>query len=201
MSGDHQCYTIGLTGGIASGKSAVSHMFELLGSDVIDADIIAREVVQHGTEGLLALTEQFGADILQANGELDRSSLRKIVFNDDEKLTQLNAILHPLIQQKIKQQIKLCSTNYCIVVIPLLCESINYGWLDRVLVVDVPPSVQLQRLMKRDGITETLAQKMMSSQCSREQRLSIADDVIKNDKSLSELNEPVKFLHDLYRHY
>lgn len=201
MSIDHHCYVIGLTGGIASGKSAVSRMFEDLGSNVIDADVVAREVVEPGTEGLMALTKEFGPEILKSNGTLDRTGLRKMVFNNEHKLKQLNAILHPLIHEKIKQKISQVTDNYCIVVIPLLCESSNYKWLDRILVVDVPPQVQLQRLMSRDGITEALAQKMMNSQCTRKQRLLIADDVIKNDKTLDELKGHVETLHKLYEHH
>ena len=201
MNNRDTCYTIGLTGGIASGKSAVSALFEDFGSEVIDADIIARQVVELGTPGLLAVREHFGDGIINDDGHLDRSALRKLVFNDEAKLTQLNDILHPLIRREIQKRIQSVTKNHCIVVIPLLCESRQYDWLDRVLVVDVPEATQLQRLMKRDGVTQALAQKMMDSQCSRQQRLKIADDVVKNDRSLTDLNELVQNLYRLYKHY
>ena len=201
MPNDHHCYIVGLTGGIASGKSAVSRMFEDFDNTVIDADVVAREVVEPETEGLQKLTKQFGDEILKSDGTLNRSGLRKIVFNNDDKLTQLNTILHPLIHKKIKQYINQVTDNYCIVVIPLLCESNNYDWLHRVLVVDVPPQIQMQRLIKRDGITEKLAHKMMNSQCTREQRLLVADDVINNDGTLDKLKGHVEILHNLYKQY
>lgn len=195
----HNCITIGLTGGIASGKSAVSKIFEDLSCDVIDADIIARRVVEPNTIGLNQLIKAFGNDILDSKLQLDRSGLRKIVFKNPEKLALLNSILHPLIQDKIIEKIKQVKNNFCIIVIPLLCESDNYGWLDRVVVVDVKPATQLKRLLARDAITEELAHKMMQSQCSRGQRLTIADDVINNERSLSKLKMDVESLNCLYK--
>ncbi|MBL4659590.1 MAG: dephospho-CoA kinase [Alcanivoracaceae bacterium] len=197
----YSCYTIGLTGGIASGKSAVSQMFADLGCDIIDADIIAREVVEVGSTGLNGLVAAFGETILTEGKQLDRLSLRKIVFNNSKKLTLLNSILHPLIQQKIINKAKLVNNNYCIIVIPLLCEADSYQWLDRILVVDVLPEVQLQRLMQRDSISRELADKMMQSQCSRRQRLALADDVINNEQSLLDLKKHVETLNCLYKQF
>lgn len=193
------CYTVGLTGGIASGKSAVSRIFETLDCPVIDADIIARDVVKPNSSGLNHLAETFGLRILNKQKQLDRAQLRNIVFNDENKLSILNSILHPLIQSSILENLKLIKSHYCVIVIPLLCESSRYDWLDRVLVVDVKPETQLQRLLQRDSISEELAIKMMGSQCTREQRLMIADDVINNEQSLSELEKQVKLLNRLYK--
>ena len=195
------CYTIGLTGGIASGKSAVSQIFADLGCDIIDADIIAREVVEVDSAGLSALVAAFGEVILTDDKQLNRPNLRKIVFNNPKKLTLLNSILHPLIQQKIINKAKLVNNNYCIIVIPLLCEADSYQWLDRILVVDVLPEVQLQRLMKRDSISRELAGNMMQSQCSRRQRLALADDVINNEQSLQDLEKHVETLNCLYKQF
>ncbi|VAW34562.1 Dephospho-CoA kinase [hydrothermal vent metagenome] len=195
---EHNCYTVGLTGGIASGKSAVSKIFATLGCDVIDADIIARTVVTPDSYGLAQLLQHFGSTILSKDRQLDRARLRKLVFNDTKKLALLNSILHPLIQQQIMAEIKQVKSNYCVVVIPLLCESSEYNWLDRILVVDVAAEIQLQRLQKRDSITKKLANKMLQSQCSRKQRLAIADDVINNERSLIDLQKQVERLHHLY---
>ena len=201
MNNRTNCYTVGLTGGIASGKSAVSQIFEQLGCDVIDTDVEARLVVEPGTQGLNKLINTFGESILSSDETLDRAKLRKIVFNNKNKLLTLNSILHPLINQSVVNKIKCVKKNYCIIVIPLLCESSSYEWLDRTLVVDVKPKTQLSRLLKRDAVTEELANKMMRSQCSREKRLSIADDVVNNEQTLHELRKHVKILNRLYKTY
>lgn len=197
----NKCFTIGLTGGIASGKSAVSHIFEELGCEVIDTDIEARSVVEPGSEGLDQLIRTFGESILDGSNSLNRAKLRNIVFQDPKKLSKLNAILHPLIQQAVIKKIESVKKSYCIIVIPLLCESNQYDWLDRVLVVDVKPKTQLTRLLKRDAITEELAINMMNSQCSRKQRLSIANDVINNEHTLTELKNHVVCLNRLYKSF
>ncbi len=194
----NSCITIGLTGGIASGKSAASDNFVKIGVPVIDADIIAREVVEPKSEGLKQLVNAFGQSILNGE-ELDRSKLRSIVFNDSEKLQQINAILHPLIGDEIRKQVNAVTQHYCVVVIPLLCESSQYGWLDRILVVDVSKKTQMNRLLKRDAITPKLAHKMLDSQCSRQQRLAIADDIINNEKDLEHLHQHIQSLHLLYK--
>lgn len=201
MTQEHSCFTIGLTGGIASGKSAVSRIFDELGCTIIDTDIEARIVVEPKTEGLEQLVNTFGPELLTKEMTLDRGKLRKIVFNNSKKLATLNSILHPLIQQAVITKVKRVENNYCIIVIPLLCESSSYQWLDRILVVDVKPETQLSRLSKRDTITKELAMKMMASQCSREQRLAIADDVINNEKTISELRNYVTILNRLYKSF
>lgn len=192
------CITIGLTGGIASGKSAASNKFADMGVTVIDADIIAREVVKPQSAGLQQLVNAFGQSILDGE-KLNRSKLRTIVFNDSEKLKQINAILHPLIGHEIHKQVNAVKQHYCIVVIPLLCESSQYDWLDRILVVDVSKETQIKRLLKRDAITIELANKMLSSQCSRQQRLAIADDILNNEKDLEQLYQHIESLHLLYK--
>ncbi|MCF6317953.1 MAG: dephospho-CoA kinase [Proteobacteria bacterium] len=194
-------YCIGLTGGIASGKTAVSRIFQEQGCDIIDTDIEARQVVKPNSQGLQQLTKAFSNSILSDDGSLNRASLRKIVFNDAEKLSLLNSILHPLIQQSVVNKIKQVTASYCMIVIPLLCETSSYDWLDRKLVVDVRPETQLKRLLSRDSITNELAKKMMGSQCSRSQRLKIADDVINNEETLEDLEQRVKTLHRLYKSY
>jgi dephospho-CoA kinase len=200
MTPSFNSLVVGLTGGIASGKTAVSDTFKSLGVDVIDADLIARDVVEPDSKGLKQLVNAFGESIL-TNGHLNRDGLRKIIFNNEEKLTLINSILHPLIREKIIQQVNEVESNYCIVVIPLLCESTEYHWLDRILVVDVAPETQLKRLLKRDGITTELANKMMANQCLREQRLSIAIDVINNEQSLKHIKNNVLILDKLYKNW
>jgi dephospho-CoA kinase len=199
MSSKRKCFIIGLTGGIASGKSAVSRYFEELGSEIIDTDLEARTVVEPGTEGLQRLIDEFGHTILAIDKTLNRTKLRHIVFNDSTKLDTLNSILHPLIQQSVIDKIQKIKSSYCIVVIPLLCESTSYDWLDRVLVVDVKRQTQLNRLLARDSIDEDLANKMLESQCSRKQRLLIANDVINNENSLEDLRAHVVTLNRLYK--
>jgi len=193
------CYTIGLTGGIASGKSAVSSVFEKLGCQVIDADIVAREVVEPNTEGLKALIKTFGEEILRSDLSLDRLKLRKLIFKSSENLKNINSILHPIINYTIKKQIQNVSESYVIVAIPLLCESSNYDWLNRVLVVDVKMETQLMRLLRRDGINEELALKMIDSQCTAVARLKIANDVINNEYDLKTLVKKVEVLNRLYK--
>ncbi|HPI97044.1 MAG TPA: dephospho-CoA kinase [Gammaproteobacteria bacterium] len=199
MESKHNCFTVGLTGGIASGKSTVSDIFAELGCPIIDADIIAREVVEPKTEGLKQLVETFGTSILSSQNQLDRKKLRQIVFNDEEKRTQLNSTLHPLIGKEIANRVKQVKQSYCVVVIPLLCESSNYQWLDRILVVDVSEDTQIQRLTARDNITKELAVKMLASQCNRKQRLQIADDVINNEQDKSKLKDLIVTLDKLYK--
>lgn len=199
MKHPFNCFTIGLTGGIASGKSAVSQFFESLNCQVIDTDIIAREVVEPESYGLNQLVNLFGNSILTENGQLDRLKLRKIVFDDSKKLSVLNSTLHPLIQQNVFKQVEAVKQKYCIIVIPLLCESSSFDWLDRKLVVDVMPKTQIDRLIKRDSISKNLANKMLNSQCNREQRLNIADDVINNEQSLDDLQKHVESLNCLYK--
>lgn len=200
MSGATRPLRIGLTGGIASGKSAVSAVFsEELGVPVIDTDAIAREVVEPGTEGLAAVVEAFGEEVLDAGGRLDRRALRKRVFANDADRRRLEAILHPLIRKETRRRAETAGGPYQVFVVPLLAESDFRDYVDRVLVVDCPPELQLERLIARDGETREGAERMLAAQASRETRLGIADDVIVNDGSLAELREAVVELDARYR--
>jgi dephospho-CoA kinase len=187
---------IGLTGGIASGKTTVSDMFKSLSVDIIDADIIAREVVTPPSEALNAIAVHFGNDYLSTDGELNRSLLRQKIFSADEHKQWLNNLLHPLIRARIIEQTAQASSQYCILVAPLLIENNLVPLVDRVLVVDVTEGKQLERTMIRDNSLLHEVKAIMASQASRKKRLNIADDVIDND-NISEfvLKEIVTLLH------
>lgn len=195
-------YAVGLTGGIASGKSAVAERFAARGVAVVDADQVAREVVAPGSEGLGELVEAFGADILDAAGALDRRRMRERVFADAAARARLEAILHPRIRRLLRERAGAAPGAYAIVAIPLLAEGggrTAYPWLDRVLVVDVPQATQLARLAARDGIDDALARRMVDAQATRPQRLAIADDVIVNAGGVRDLEDPVAALDRRYR--
>ncbi|HEY8682941.1 MAG TPA: dephospho-CoA kinase [Rhodanobacter sp.] len=188
-----------MTGGIAAGKSAVAKRFEALGVRVHDADVAAREVIEPGTAGLAAIVEAFGADVLDDSGRLDRRAMRQRVFADSSARQALEAIIHPRIRQWLRERALADRGPYCLLAIPLLAENIeHYRWVDRVLLVDAPESVQMARLMARDGIDETLARKMLAQQASRAERLALADDVIENDGDETALDTAVAALHQRY---
>lgn len=191
---------VGLTGGIASGKSEVEHRFRTLGITVADADQASRDVVVRGSEGLAEVVAVFGAGALDAEGNLDRPGMRRLVFNDDAARHRLEAIIHPRVRLALHDACSAAPGPYAMAAIPLLAEGgrAAYPWLHRVLVVDVPEDVQLARLLQRDGIDETLAWKMIRAQASREERLAIADDVIVNDGPLEALDGTVTALHGRY---
>ncbi|KGQ18861.1 Dephospho-CoA kinase [Lysobacter dokdonensis DS-58] len=193
---------IGLTGGVASGKSAVAARFAALGIAVIDADLAAREAVAPGQPALAEIADTFGADVLQADGQLDRAALRRHVFGDDDARRRLEAILHPRIRVMLHDDALRAPGPYCIVAIPLLTEGggrMVYPWLERILVVDVHRDVQVARVMRRDGIDSVLAERMLAAQASRQARLAIADDVIVNDGAESDLDALVAALDRRYR--
>jgi dephospho-CoA kinase len=190
---------IGLTGGIASGKSTVSQRFAELGVSVIDADVAARAVVEPGTPGLEQVVQRFGAGILCPNGELDRPALRELIFNDPAARRDLDAILHPLIRAHMEQQAAAAAGPYLIMAIPLLVEGgSSRERLDRILVVDVDEAVQLQRVQARDGISIAQARAILGSQASRAARLEAADDVLQNGGTVAELRQAVDRLHERY---
>lgn len=191
-------FTVGLTGGIASGKSAVSDRFAALGVPIIDTDLIAREVVAPGEPVLREVITAFGEEIVDEDGRLRRRKLREIIFSDAEKQDLLESILHPAIREETKKRVADVDTPYCIVVIPLLAESGHFDWLDRVLVVDVPEEAQIARLVARDGVTEDQARASLAAQAGREARLRIADDVIDNSGDIEALDAAVSELHDRY---
>ena len=190
--------TVGLTGGIASGKSLAAEHFAALGVPVIDADIIARELVERGTPALDRISQRFGNTVLLDNGELNRAALRETIFSDEQARHDLEAILHPLIRETISARVATLDDCYCIIVIPLLAESDNWEMLDRVLVIDCPESIQLQRLQHRDQLDTTQAQRVLDAQASREQRKAIADDIIDNSDDATQLVNAIETLHKQY---
>ena len=199
MSSQRKAFVVALTGGIAAGKSAVSHRFEALGVHVHDADHAARAVVAPGTQGLAAIVDQFGAGVLDIAGQLDRRAMRELVFAQPDARLKLEAIVHPRVREWLTERVIAESRPYCLLAIPLLAENIaHYRWIDRVLLVDAPESTQVERLMLRDGIDETLALRMLAQQASRVERLALADDVIENDGDESKLDEAVGQLHLKY---
>lgn len=187
-----------LTGGIASGKTAVSDRFAALGVPVVDADVIAREVVQPGQPALEKIVDTFGVSILDNAGQLDRKRMRELIFSDPASKAKLEAILHPAISALARQRVASLESDYCLLVIPLLAESSRYQWADRVLVVDTNEATQLERLIARDGSTPEQARAILRAQASRKDRLALADDVIVNVGSLAELDREVKRLHENY---
>ncbi|WP_421681217.1 dephospho-CoA kinase [Stenotrophomonas bentonitica] len=195
-------FVIGLTGGIAAGKSEVSRRFEALGITVADADLAARAVVAPGSEGLARIAAHFGDTILQADGQLDRAALRARIFDSAQARQALEAITHPAIRQLLRESCEQAEGPYAIAAIPLLTEAggrQQYPWLDRILVVDVPVAVQHARLMQRDGIDAALADRMIAAQASREARLALADDVVVNDGHPDHLQVHVERLDRAYR--
>lgn len=190
---------IGLTGGIGSGKSSVANMFASLGAPVIDADVIARELVANQLNISEQIIQHFGDLVVNPDGSLDRNKLRKVVFADKVARHWLEALLHPLIIQEIQQLLTQITAAYCIMVIPLLIEATEpYSLVDRILLVDVPEKLQVERAINRDRITEVEVQQILASQATRDQRLQMADDVIVNDRDLDFLAEEVKQMHALY---
>ncbi len=195
-------YLIGLTGGIASGKSALEREFAARGVFVADADLIAREIVEPGQPALAAVVARFGPEILDPDGRLDRAALRARIFQDHDARRALEAILHPIIRTQLHDRCRAATSPYAIAMIPLLTEGggrEHYPWLDRILVVDAPEDTRKARLMQRDGIDAALAAKMIAAQATRAQRLALADDIVVNDGELAHLQEAVAELDARYR--
>lgn len=186
---------IGLTGGIASGKSAVSRAFEALGVTVVDTDVIAREVVMPGSPALEEIRQTFGDAVVAADGTLDRRGLREQVFADDTRRRELEAILHPRIRALTLERAAQAAGDYVVIVVPLLVETGFDRLVDRVVVVDCPEAQQLQRLMHRDGQDEAAARRILAAQASREARLARADHVIDNSGALAGTEAQVAALH------
>jgi dephospho-CoA kinase len=189
---------VGLTGGIASGKSIVANMFAKLGAGIVDTDLVAREVVAPGEPGLDAVTNAFGKEILLRSGELDRGALRRIVFADDAKRRQLEALLHPLIRARTWERLAMLTTPYALVAVPLLVETSFGELVDRVLVVDCPESLQLERLMRRDAIPRPEALAMVRAQTDRATRLRAAHDIVDNGGTTEATQRQVELLHRRY---
>ena len=195
-------YIVAVTGGIASGKSAVTARFEALGIVVADADVAARHAIAPGSDGLAKVVEAFGPSVLAPDGALDRAAMRRRVFGDEPARSVLESIVHPLVRAQLRHECEAAPGPYAIAAIPLLAEGggrAAYPWLQRILVVDVPVDMQRARLMQRDGIDRELAQRMIEAQASRTQRLAIADDVIANDGTLASLDAQVAALDRRYR--
>ncbi|MCD9027043.1 dephospho-CoA kinase [Luteimonas sp. BDR2-5] len=192
---------IGLTGGVASGKTAATQAFERRGVSVADADLAARTAVAPGSEGLAEVVAAFGPGVLAADGNLDRPAMRQRIFIDPDARMRLEAIIHPRVRTALRAACEAAPGPYCIAAIPLLAEGgrAAYPWIARVLVVDVPVELQLARLLHRDGIDAALAQGMIDAQAGRGERLAIADDVIVNDGTLEALDAQVAALNGLYR--
>ncbi|WP_406670646.1 dephospho-CoA kinase [Raoultella terrigena] len=191
-------YTVALTGGIGSGKSTVADAFSHLGVNVIDADVIARQVVEPGTPALLAITTRFGQQMINDDGTLNRRSLRERIFAHSEDKTWLNALLHPLIQQETRRQMQAASSPYVLWVVPLLVENNLVANADRVLVVDVAKETQIARTILRDRVSREHAERILAAQATREQRLAAADDVIENMGPPDAIASDVARLHEKY---
>ncbi|MFC6840202.1 dephospho-CoA kinase [Xanthomonas theicola] len=195
-------FIVGLTGGVASGKSALGRRFEAKGIVVADADMAARAVVAPGHPALARIVGRFGPQILRGDGSLDRAALRQRIFADPVARRDLEAITHPAIRALLQQACRQAASPYAIAAIPLLTEAgarTAYPWLDRILVVDAPEATQHARLMQRDGITAELAQRMIAAQATRAARLGIADDVVVNDGDAAQLRDAADALDRRYR--
>lgn len=192
-------YTVGLTGGIGSGKSAVAALFARLGAQVIDTDEIAHELTRPGGEAIASIRAAFGADAIAADGSLDRTAMRRLVFGDARARKRLEAILHPLIRAESTRRLERGAGPYAILVIPLLVEGgVDRSRTERVLVVDCPEASQIERVRRRSGLAEAEVRAILSSQATREQRLAAADDVIDNSRSQDALADQVARLHEKY---
>lgn len=189
---------IGVTGGIGSGKTTVANLFSSLGAPVIDADELARQVVAPGQPAYEEILQQFGATILSKSGELDRRRLRERIFSDPAKRDRLEAIVHPRVYAQMELLLDCLEAPYAIVVVPLLIESGARKLVDRVLVVDSPEELQIERTQRRDGTTRAAVKKILAAQLDRSARLSAADDVIENDTSVEALEKAVSRLHRQY---
>ncbi|PCK09161.1 MAG: dephospho-CoA kinase [Alteromonadaceae bacterium] len=206
-------FIVGLTGGIGSGKSTVSSRFTSLGIDIVDSDLIAREIVAPGSECLKIIQQHFGDQVIQGNGELDRQTLKSLIFTDAENKHWLESLMHPRIRQLTRTRLAQTQSPYAILDSPLLLETslkaqqegrenaddlLKRQLIQRILIVDTTPEIQVTRTIKRDNMDEPLARKIIASQIAREQRLSYADDIINNSGSHIETYEQVESLHQSY---
>jgi len=189
---------IGLTGGIGSGKSTVAKLFEDLGIPVIDADVIAHQLVELGQPALVSIAKQFGKNILTQSGSLNRERLREIIYSNATQKKNLEAILHPLVYDQIQYQIDSLSSPYCLICIPLLVETQMEHFVDRILVIDCSVEDQFSRVKNRDRLSDNRINSIIASQASRNDRLAVADDIIDNANGTQVLAEQVKKLHNLY---
>lgn len=192
-------YVVAITGGIGSGKTTVANQFAELGIEVVDADIIAREVVEPGTTALAAIATHFGADVIAPDGRLDRRQLRERVFTDPQAKGWLNALLHPLIRSEMQRQCAAARSPYCLLVVPLLVENGLTALANRVLVIDVDEATQIERTCRRDGVNREQAEAILAAQASRTERLAAADDVLDNQNGTPEaIKSRIFALHETY---
>ena len=191
-------FRVALTGGIASGKSTVADLFAALDVPVIDTDVIARAVVEPGQPALANVVETFGSEVVDSDGRLDRRRLRERIFADPEAKRRLEAILHPAIRAEMERQSRAADGAYQVLVIPLLTEGKRRDHVDRVLLVDVPEELQIQRLMTRDGVSHEQAKASLNAQATRAERLAMADDILRNTGRPDDLREKVVALHAQY---
>lgn len=196
--GHKKPYILGLTGGIGSGKTTISDLFKEQGVEIIDADEISRTLVQKDTTLFNKIVKHFGNDIINKTGELDRSALRLIIFNSPEEKQWLEELLHPAIKTEIQSQIIKSTSAYVLLVVPLLLESGTYNFVNRVLVIDVPETLQIERIKQRDGSNEELVKKIIAAQIPRQERLLQADDIIDNSGPMSLIRHQVEKLHAKY---
>ena len=189
---------IGLTGGIGSGKSAVANFFQDEGITLIDADELAREVIDKNSPGYKSIVDYFGSKIIDSNGLIDRAFLRKEAFDDDKKKKVLESIIHPLVKDLMTKRIATSNSVYSIIMVPLIFETNSMSNYNRILVIDCDPKIQLERATLRDNNSNEQIQKIIDSQCSREERLSIANDVIPNNDSLENLKVRSLAMHKFY---
>ena len=193
-----ETFVVVLTGGIASGKTAVSQLFAKRGVPVIDTDQIAHEIVERGQPALERIAEAFGQEFLDGTGHLNRKKMRNTIFSDPVLKNRLEGILHPAIAAQVDQRVAQIDAPWCILVVPLFKQASLFPWIDHVLAVDVEESVQIERVMERDSITREQAQAILEAQPSRRERLALADDILDNSGSLKELEARVDDLYDRY---
>ncbi|MCO4208855.1 dephospho-CoA kinase [Aeromonas hydrophila] len=192
-------YVVAITGGIGSGKTTVANQFAELGIEVVDADVIAREVVEPGTPALAAIADHFGSAVITPAGQLDRRRLRERVFTDPQAKGWLNALLHPLIRTEMQRQCAAARSPYCLLVVPLLVENRLTALANRVLVIDVDEATQIERTCRRDGVSHEQAQAILAAQASRAERLAAADDVLDNQNGTPEaIKSRILALHETY---
>ncbi|WP_429234009.1 dephospho-CoA kinase [Aeromonas salmonicida] len=192
-------YIVAITGGIGSGKTTIANQFAELGIDIVDADVIAREVVEPGTPALAAIAAQFGPEMLDPQGRLDRRRLRERVFSDPDAKAWLNGLLHPLIRQEMLRQCANARSPYCLLVVPLLIENRLTQLANRVLVIDVDEATQIERTCRRDGVSRAQAEAILAAQASRAERLAAADDVLDNQNDVAEtIKRRILALHETY---
>lgn len=189
---------IGLTGGIACGKSTIADRIISYGIDSVDADIVAREVVAPGQPALTTIRDYFGSEVINHDGTLNRKELRRHIFNKINDRKWLEGLLHPLIRQELMNQLAACNTPYCLLIAPLLFENSLEKLTDRVLVIDIPQAMQVERATKRDQMSIIQAEQIIQAQISREKRLNMADDIINNAQSLEHVYPQVDKLHEIY---